>query len=401
MEDDSRKTPGTGHRRELIAIDDYITELGVPKDSELIGVPLRELDQHAEKLDVEIVGMIRGKRRILAALRHEEINSEDILIVKAGPQELDKFVTDTKLELVGAGKEKASLLRSEDTTIMEAVVQSTSRMEGRTFTSLRLKNRYGIHLLGVSRQGTPILRRLPQVRFRGGDVVLLQGDSESLAELVLSLGCLPLAKRRLNLGAGKKAGLAMGVFAAAIVATTMGLASLQIALSVAAITMVVFNIVPVRNVYKEIDWPAVVLLGAMIPVGMSLESTGGTRLIAESILGLGASLAQNPFTDGNDQTRFLGQGNELVGGHASELWVVPTHQALHTKQSTIGGIHTRLIADRELASFFSFTQRGFESGPLRGPAAHGTRLGSGFLQAADSLEALQAMYDEGGVSGRR
>jgi len=286
---EKRRARVTGE--ELIAIDDYITELGVPKDSELIGVPLRELDQRAEKLDVEIVGMIRDKRRILAALRHEKINSEDILIVKAGPQELDKFVTDTKLELVGAGKEKASLLRSEDTTIMEAVVQSSSRMEGRTFTSLRLKNRYGIHLLGVSRQGTPILRRLPQVRFRGGDVVLLQGDSESLAELILSLGCLPLAKRRLNLGAGKKAGLAMGVFAAAIVATTMGLASLQIALSVAAITMVVFNIVPVRNVYKEIDWPAVVLLGAMIPVGMSLESTGGTRLIAESILALGASLA--------------------------------------------------------------------------------------------------------------
>jgi len=286
---EKRRARVTGE--ELIAIDDYITELGVPKDSELIGVPLRELDQRAEKLDVEIVGMIRDKRRILAALRHEKINSEDILIVKAGPQELDKFVTDTKLELVGAGKEKASLLRSEDTTIMEAVVQSSSRMEGRTFTSLRLKNRYGIHLLGVSRQGTPILRRLPQVRFRGGDVVLLQGDSESLAELILSLGCLPLAKRRLNLGAGKKAGLAMGVFAAAIVATTMGLASLQIALSMAAITMVVFNIVPVRNVYKEIDWPAVVLLGAMIPVGMSLESTGGTRLIAESILALGASLA--------------------------------------------------------------------------------------------------------------
>ena len=286
---EKRRARVTGE--ELIAIDDYITELGVPKDSELIGVPLRELDQRAEKLDVEIVGMIRDKRRILAALRHEKINSEDILIVKAGPQELDKFVTDTKLELVGAGKEKASLLRSEDTTIMEAVVQSSSRMEGRTFTSLRLKNRYGIHLLGVSRQGTPILRRLPQVRFRGGDVVLLQGDSESLAELILSLGCLPLAKRRLNLGAGKKAGLAVGVFAAAIVAATMGLASLQIALSVAAITMGVFNIVPVRNVYKEIDWPAVVLLGAMIPVGMSLESTGGTRLIAESILGLGASLA--------------------------------------------------------------------------------------------------------------
>ena len=285
---EKRRARVTGE--ELIAIDDYITELGVPKDSELISMPLRELDQCAEKFDVEIVGMIRDKRRILAALLHEKINSEDILIVKAGPKELDKFVTDTKLELL-AGKEKAALLRSEDTTIMEAVVQSSSRMEGRTFTSLRLKKRYGIHLLGVSRQGTPIRKRIPQVRFRGGDVVLLQGDSESLADLISSLGCLPLAKRRLNLGAGKKVGLAVGVFAAAIVATTMGLVSLHIALSVAAITMVVFKIVPVRNVYEEINWPAIVLLGAMIPVGRVLESTGGTQLISKSIMGLSASLA--------------------------------------------------------------------------------------------------------------
>lgn len=277
--------------QELITIDDYIAELRVPKDSELIGVPLRELDPRAEKLDVEIVGMIRGKRRILAALRHEEINYGDVLIVEAGPQELDKFLTDTKLELVAGDKGKASLLRSEDTTMMEVVVQSHSRMEGRTFTSLRLKNHYGVHLLGVSRQGTSIRKRLPQVQFRGGDVLLLQGDSESLAELVLSLGCLPLAKRRLRSGAGKQAGLAVAVFAAAIVAATMGLTSLQIALSAAAIMMVVFNIIPVRDVYRAVDWPIVVLLGAMIPVGRALESTGGTQLIAESILGLGTNLA--------------------------------------------------------------------------------------------------------------
>ena len=283
-----RQTRATGD--ELIAIDDYITEIVVPKNSELIGVPIRELDQRAEKLDVEIVGMIRGKRRILAALRHEEINSGDTLIVKAGPQELDKFVTDAKLEL-GVGSEKTSLLRSKDTTMMEAVVQSRSRMEGRTFTSLQLKKRYGIHLLGVSRQGTPIRKRLPHVRFRGGDVVLLQGDSESLAELVSSLGCLPLAKRRLNFGSGKKAGLAVVVFATAIIVAAMDLASLQIALSAAAIAMVIFDIVPVRDVYQEIDWPVVILLGAMIPVGGALESTGGTQLIVESILGLGASLA--------------------------------------------------------------------------------------------------------------
>ena len=276
---------------ELITIDDYITEIRVPKDSELIGEPMREVDRQAEKLDVQIVGLVRNKRRILASLRHEEINGGDILIVEAGPKELEKFLTETKLELVTGDKGGTYLLRSEDTTTMETVVQSCSRMEGETFTSLRLKSRYGIHLLGVSRQGKPIHRRLLKVRFLGGDVLLLQGDSESLAELVSSLGCLPLARRRLGLGTGKRAGLAVSIFALSIVTAMMELASLPISLSAATIAMVTFNIVPVRDLYREIDWPVVVLLGAMIPIGGALDSTGGTEQIAEAILGIGANLA--------------------------------------------------------------------------------------------------------------
>ena len=282
-----RRTQNTGGQ--LISIDDYIYEIVVPKNSELVGTSIRELDQIAEKQDVEVVGLIRNERRILASLRHEEINSEDILIVEAGPKELAKFLTDTKLEL-GVSKEKSSLLISKDTMMMEAVVQSSSRMEARTFNSLQLKKRYGIHLLGVSRQGTPIRKRLPNVQFRGGDVVLLQGESESLAELVSSLGCLPLAKRQLNWGSQKNAGFAVSIFVLAIVATVMGLTSLEIALSAAAILMVISNIVPIRNLYQEIDWPVIILLGAMIPIGGALESTGGTQLIAASILDLGATL---------------------------------------------------------------------------------------------------------------
>jgi di/tricarboxylate transporter len=276
---------------ELVSINDYITELLVQKESELIGIPLRELDQRAEKVDVEIVGLIRGKQRILAGLRHETIRGRDILVVEAGPKELDKFITDTKVELVTGNKEKATLLRSKDTTLMEAVVQPSSTMEGQTFTTLRLKSRYGVHLLGVSRQGKAIRKRLRHVVFRGGDVLLLQGDSESLVGLISSLGCLPLAKRRLSLGADKKASLAAGIFIASVGATTIGITSAQIAFATGAILMVVFSIVPVRDVYREIDWPVVVLLGAMIPIGGALESTGGTQLIAETIMSLGASMA--------------------------------------------------------------------------------------------------------------
>jgi di/tricarboxylate transporter len=276
---------------ELAQIEDYISEVRITEDSKLASLPIKEVDQQAENFDVEVVGMIRGDRRILAALRHQETRVGDILIVKAGPKELDKFIKDTNLTFVEGGKEKSSLLRSDYTTFMEVVVMPRSRMEAQTFSSLRLKHRYGVHLLGVSRQGKPIQDRLLNFRFQGGDVLLLQGVSESLLELASSYGCLPLAKRGLNFGSAKKAGLAMSIFLAAIMFATIGLASIPIALSLAAIMMIFLNIVPVRDIYEGIDWPVIILLGSMIPLGVAMETTGGTQIIAQSIAGMAGDMA--------------------------------------------------------------------------------------------------------------
>jgi di/tricarboxylate transporter len=277
-------------KEELIQIEDYISEVRITEDSKLISLPIKEVDLQAEKFDVEIVGMIRGKRRILAALRHQETKIGDILIVKAGPKELDKFLKDSKLVFVEGVKEKTSLLRSDYTIFMEVVVMPRSRMEDQTFASLQLKNRYGVHLLGVSRQGKPIQQRLLDFRFQGGDVLLLQGVSESLFELASSYGCLPLAKRGLNFGTAKRAGLAISIFSVAIIFATLGLTSIPIALSVAAIMMVFLNIVPVRDIYEGVDWPVIILLGSMIPLGGALETAGGTQIIAKFIAGMAENM---------------------------------------------------------------------------------------------------------------
>ncbi len=199
-------------QEELIRIEGYISEVRITEESKLIGFPFKEVDLQAEKFDIEIVGMIRGKRRILASLRHQEIQVGDILIVKAAAKDLNKFLKDSQLVFVEGVKKKASLLHSDYITFMEVVVTPRSRMEGQTFASLRLKQLYGVHLLGVSRQGKPVQKRLLKFRFQGGDVLLLQGVSESLFELASTYGCLPLAKRGLNFGTAKKAGLAIGIF---------------------------------------------------------------------------------------------------------------------------------------------------------------------------------------------
>ena len=151
-----------------------------------------------------------------------------------------------------------------------------------------LRQRYGANLLAVSRAGTPIRGRLRNFRFRLGDVLLLEGDSDRLPDTAAHLKCLPLAQRAITLGKLHLTGLSILMFAAAITAAAFGLVALPAALAVAAAAMVLFNVVPLRSLYDSIDWPVVVLIGAMIPVGGALQSTGATGFMIDGLLGVAA-----------------------------------------------------------------------------------------------------------------
>ena len=276
---------------ELFDIEDYVAEARVGKDSPAIGKRVRDLDSEIEEHDIVIVGLIRGNRRLPGAARREVVRADDIFILEGSPANIDSFCGAYDLHLVGTEDSARSLLRSEDLTLIEAIVAPGSRLEGRFSGSMRLRGRYGINLIAVSRQGKPFRDRLSSLRFEAGDVLLLQGDSERLPDVVSSLGCLPLVPRGLRIGKPRQAGLAASVFAAAIAAATFGLVPLPVALVAAVVAMVALNIVPPREIYDSVDWPVVVLLGAMIPIGTAFHATGTSDLVARLIAGSAAGLS--------------------------------------------------------------------------------------------------------------
>jgi di/tricarboxylate transporter len=126
------------------------------------------------------------------------------------------------------------------------------------------------------------------LKIREGDVLLLYGDSEMLAEISNWLGALPLAGRSLDLIQRHKAWLAVGLFAVAIASASFGFFYLPVALAAVVAGYVMLNIVQARHVYDSVEWPVIVLLGSMIPIGSALESSGGTALIADFITTLSA-----------------------------------------------------------------------------------------------------------------
>jgi di/tricarboxylate transporter len=124
-----------------------------------------------------------------------------------------------------------------------------------------------------------------------GDVLLLLGHEERLADVTGRLGLLPLADRGQRVIQRNKAWLAVGLFGAAIVAASVGFVYLPIALGCVVAGYLIFNIVPVREVYDSVEWPVIVLLGSMIPIGSALQDTGGTTLIAAGIIDLASGLS--------------------------------------------------------------------------------------------------------------
>lgn len=275
---DSKKHDST---EELFDLADYIAELQVSEDSSAIGKRVKDLDETAEKSDVEILGLIRQGRRKPGLARAVEVKAGDILVVEANPESIDQLLGVLGLEYVGKG---ASLLKEEHLVLNEVVVPESSRLVGRSTSSMRLLYRYGVALVGVSRQGRRFRDNVRKLQIQAGDVLLLLGSEEKVTDVIGRLGFLPLKDRGQRVIQRNKAWLAVGVFAVAISIASFGFVYLPVALGCVAAIYVLLNIVPIRSVYDSVEWPVIVLLGCMIPIGGALQSTGGTALIAGSIV---------------------------------------------------------------------------------------------------------------------
>lgn len=270
-------------RQELFKLDDYVAEVRIPEDSSLVGQRLRDVEALHENQEVQVLGVVRRGSRLPGSPDWQVLEAGDILTVEANPKTLEELAGSIGVDYVGSEKLEGALV-SEDTSFMEVVVPVGARIEGRSALNLRLLYRHNVTLMGISRQGQKIQERVRRTTIRAGDILLLYGPTERLPEIASMLGGLPLAERGLQVIKREKALLAVGIFAAAIALASMGLLYLPFALGITCILYVLFNIVSVKRLYDSVEWPVIVLLGSLIPVGAALEASGGTGLIANWIL---------------------------------------------------------------------------------------------------------------------
>ncbi|MFG6178320.1 SLC13 family permease [Halomonas sp. THAF12] len=281
----------------------YLVELRVPEEGKAVGWSLRDLLEAVEE-PIPVLAVVRDEARYPGHAFLGTLRADDILLVEAGPDEMTLLEDKAGLtvgpeptdEDKGADSEpaaeedqdKRSGVDTEGLQLVEAVVRNDSMMLHRTVGQLRLLNQFGLHLVAVARDGGRLNQRLRNISFRAGDVLLLQGGEGDIGESLATLGCLPLASRNLALGQPRRLLVSVAIFAAAILAMVLDWLPAAVALSAAALVSLLAGVLTLREAYQAIDGPVIVLLGAMIPVGQALETSGGADQIAEGLLTLGS-----------------------------------------------------------------------------------------------------------------
>lgn len=270
----------SGTMEEALDIDNYTTEAEVTSESAVLGKTIADLNRLSEGRAM-VRAIVRGTQRS-TPLPDAVLNRGDVLVIEGDQQALDRAVSGGKLKMMGDRKIRQTE-PGEEVGAVEAVIGETSQFIGQTAQQLALFARFGVNLLAVSRTDQRITDRLGEITLHFGDVIVLQGNLKRLPELLRQFGCLPLAARTVRLGDVRRSIVPVLILATAMTLTAFGVVPVAIAFFTAALLMILFKAVPLREAYDAIDWPILFMLAALIPVSETLSTTGGTTIIAEGL----------------------------------------------------------------------------------------------------------------------
>jgi di/tricarboxylate transporter len=262
----------------------YLTEARVTENSKADGMKLREIEAALEEADAQITGLVRNEVRMLAPNAGRSVHAGDILIIEAEAETLAKALSSLGLVLEQAQHQAEKAPPSDEIVLVELAILPTSGLLDRTPRDIQLRGRFGINLLAISSQGRRSRARLRTYRFKAGDVLLMQGSPEAIAEFASVASCVPLAERALYIPDKRKSVTASVIMGLAVAVAALGLLPIAVAFIAGVLASMALRTVPPRVVYEAIDWPVIVLLGALIPVAAAMQSTGTAGLIARFLL---------------------------------------------------------------------------------------------------------------------
>lgn len=272
----------TGSKSEhLINLKGYLFEVCVNDGSSAIGMTLYKFKKQAGE-DTEILGIVSEKGSVKKVQNNMRIKSGQILVIKTPPDDIGNI-----LDIFGFSipKELHSF-DEDDLEEIEVMITPGSRLIGRKYDFFLKLAFEELNLLGLWRKGSKYRTRLTRETFKSGDVLLLgvrDLDEEDVSNKIKHLGLMPLRQRELQTIPSRSRLLKGLIF----FSLSIFLVSFNYLSAAAAFLLCVLGFARIKiidsNFYREIDWPIIVMLAAMIPIGTALQTTGLSDVIAISI----------------------------------------------------------------------------------------------------------------------
>jgi di/tricarboxylate transporter len=280
---------GTEDPTRHFRLEEYLTEITVMPDSPFLQKTIAEIDSSGN-YHFQALGLIRKGRRLRAPFVAEPLQAGDVLVVQTTPEELVSIRKEANLELhpvkmYGTRKDRAKKEADHEDDdgsdlFVQALVAPRSDLLGRTLGEIDFRRRYGAIVVGLWRKDGWLNQEVAKVKLRANDVLVLEGDEESLARVAADNAFLMIVPFHAEPKLRRKAWLAGLIMLATILLAAFNLMSIEMAAITGAVTVVLTGCIPLNQAYRSIDVRIFVFIAGAIPLGAAMQKTGTATLLA-------------------------------------------------------------------------------------------------------------------------
>lgn len=272
---------------------DYVSEVVITPRSNLVGQTVRS-SQIQRIYDVDILEIIHDGNHFPQPLADKTLSAGDILLVRGGREDLLKIRDGQGLEIlpdVQFGQKSWQADMSDEEGAAEAMVLADSNLIGSTLKEMRFRQRYNCTVLAIRRGQELVRDRLGKVPLRFGDLLLVQGPKQSLMGLQTSKELLVMEQRDIENLRRDKAWIAIAI--GLLVVGVAGTKRFSIAVTALSgvMLMVLTGCLKPGELYRAVRWDVVFLLAGLFPLGIAMNKSGATQLLASQLIAVGGQLS--------------------------------------------------------------------------------------------------------------
>ena len=261
----------------------YLTEMKISEDSPLVGSTCQERNVN-QSYDVIVLDIQRDGRLIAYNVGRQTLRVGDILFVKGSLESFLRMKEVEKVTLLTDEKLTQSELEQDDNILVECMVTDQSDVIGKTLREANFRKRFGAFILAIRREGLIIRKKIAHVVLHTYDTLLIYGGKRQISELEKSGKFILLGEMQADLVKVRFWWISIVSIVLTVFLAAIGVLPILKGALISAVILMMFRVISPNEAYESIHWQVIVLIAALIPLGIVIQSSGTATYIANMIM---------------------------------------------------------------------------------------------------------------------